>query len=132
MEYCGQPFRSAVFPSRSFTSIQEALLKYYIEPRHLTFEVTEPVVMKDVASSLKILNKLSAIRMYISIADSCAGHSKLMYLKQFPARRLKIDNAFLNNISGKNKDFYIISKIAKLGQLLGMKIVAEGVDTAEQ
>lgn len=113
-------------------SIQSALFKHDIEPRYLTLEVTESTAMRDIISSLKILDKLSTMGVCISIDDFGTGHSSLMYLKQLPAQELKIDKGFLNNLSGDGESLAIISKIIELGQILGMKIVAEGVETIEQ
>ncbi len=113
-------------------SIENALYKHNIEPRYLTLEITESTAMKDINSSLKILDKLAAMGICISIDDFGTGHSSLMYLKQLPAKELKIDKGFLSNFSDNSESAAIISKIVELGQILGMKIVAEGVETQEQ
>lgn len=113
-------------------SIERALLTHNVEPRYLTLEVTESTAMKDIVSSLKILDRISAMGVCISIDDFGTGHSSLMYLKKLPAKELKIDKGFLHNLSDSREDTAIIAKIVELGQLLGMKVVAEGVETVEQ
>lgn len=95
-------------------------------------EVTESTAMRDAATSLAILNQVAALGIGISIDDFGTGYSSLLYLKQLPANELKIDRGFIAELTQGNDDEAIVSAIVALGKTLGLKIVAEGVETAEQ
>ena len=112
--------------------LREALERHGIEPRHLVLEVTESTAMRDAEASLAILNQLAALGVGISIDDFGTGYSSLLYLKQLPADELKIDRGFITELTQGNDDEAIVSAIIALGKTLGLKIVAEGVETVEQ
>ncbi|WP_298186463.1 bifunctional diguanylate cyclase/phosphodiesterase [uncultured Pseudomonas sp.] len=112
--------------------VREALQRHSLDARHLTLEITESTAMRDAESSLVILQRLSELGLGISIDDFGTGYSSLLYLKRLPANELKIDRGFVTELTKDNDDAAIVSAIVALGQTLGMKIVAEGVETAEQ
>ena len=112
--------------------VRTALETHELSPTHLVLEVTESTAMHDAEASLKVLNKLSALGLSISIDDFGTGYSSLLYLKHLPANELKIDRGFITELSQGNDDEAIIQAIIALGKTLGMKIVAEGVETPEQ
>jgi diguanylate cyclase len=112
--------------------LQEALDRHALHPRHLVLEVTESTAMRDAETSLAILNQVAALGVGISIDDFGTGYSSLLYLKQLPADELKIDRGFITELAQGNDDEAIVSAIIALGKTLGLKIVAEGVETAEQ
>jgi diguanylate cyclase (GGDEF)-like protein len=113
-------------------TLRDALVRHRIEPRHLTVEVTESTAMRDAETSLAILNQVAALGVGISIDDFGTGYSSLLYLKQLPADELKIDRGFVTELACGNDDEAIVSAIIALGKTLGLKIVAEGVETVEQ
>jgi EAL domain-containing protein (putative c-di-GMP-specific phosphodiesterase class I) len=88
--------------------------------------------MRDAEASLAILNQVAALGVGISIDDFGTGYSSLLYLKQLPADELKIDRGFVTELTHGNDDEAIVSAIIALGKTLGLNIVAEGVETAEQ
>lgn len=112
--------------------VRDALKKHSLTPSHLVLEITETTAMRNAEASLKVLNKLSALGVSISIDDFGTGYSSLLYLKRLPANELKIDRGFITELAQDNDDEAIIQAIIALGKTLGMRIVAEGVETAEQ
>ncbi|MGA7437877.1 MAG: EAL domain-containing protein [Luteibacter sp.] len=113
-------------------TLRRALARHGIDARHLTVEVTESTAMRDAETSLAILNQVAALGVGISIDDFGTGYSSLLYLKQLPADELKIDRGFVTELAQGNDDEAIVAAIIGLGKTLGLKIVAEGVETIEQ
>ncbi|MDY7533277.1 EAL domain-containing protein [Pseudomonas sp. Bout1] len=112
--------------------VREALERHSLNPQHLILEVTESTAMRDAEANLVILEQLSALGLSISIDDFGTGYSSLLYLKRLPADELKIDRGFITELAQGNDDAAIVSAIIALGHTLGLKIVAEGVETVEQ
>lgn len=112
--------------------LKETLERHELDPRHLVLEVTESTAMRDAEASLAILNQVAALGVGISIDDFGTGYSSLLYLKQLPADELKIDRGFITELTHGNDDEAIVAAIIGLGKTLGLKIVAEGVETIEQ
>lgn len=113
-------------------SVRSALESHSLPPDCLVLEVTESTAMRNAETSLEILGQLAELGVNISIDDFGTGYSSLLYLKRLPANELKIDRGFVTELMQGNEDEAIISAIIALGQTLGMKIVAEGVETPEQ
>lgn len=112
--------------------VRMALERHSLDARHLVLEVTESTAMRNAEASLVVLKKLAELGVSISIDDFGTGYSSLLYLKRLPANELKIDRGFVTELAQGNDDAAIVSAIIALGQTLGLKIVAEGVETAEQ
>ncbi|HEY1498338.1 MAG TPA: EAL domain-containing protein [Acidobacteriaceae bacterium] len=112
--------------------VREVLDRYALDPRCLTLEITESTAMHDADVSLGILQQLHEMGVRISIDDFGTGYSSLLYLKRLPASELKIDRGFIRDLSHDTEDAAIIAAIVALGRTLNLKIVAEGVETAEQ
>jgi EAL domain-containing protein (putative c-di-GMP-specific phosphodiesterase class I) len=98
----------------------------------LELELTESMVMQNVEEHVVTLNKLHAMGVQISIDDFGTGYSSLSYLKRFPINTLKIDQSFVQGLSDDAEDSAIASAIVMLGHSLKFKVIAEGVETAEQ
>lgn len=98
----------------------------------LTLEITETTAMHDADASLTVLQRLSDMGVDLSIDDFGTGYSSLMYLKRLPANELKIDRGFVRDLEQDSDDAAIVSAIVALGQALGLRIVAEGVETDRQ
>ncbi|MBB3103529.1 diguanylate cyclase (GGDEF)-like protein [Azomonas macrocytogenes] len=113
-------------------SVRNALEKHALEPHHLILEITESTAMRDADATLVTLEQLAGMGVHISIDDFGTGYSSLLYLKRLPASELKIDRGFINDLADNNEDAAIISAIIALGRTLNLKVVAEGVETAEQ
>ncbi|WP_337025600.1 putative bifunctional diguanylate cyclase/phosphodiesterase [Pantoea anthophila] len=113
-------------------TVVEALAKHQIPAELLTLEVTETTAMRDPDESVRILTELTRLGVKASIDDFGTGYSSLLYLKRLPASELKIDRAFVNELQHQKEDATIVSAIVALAQSLQLKVVAEGVETAEQ
>ncbi|MEZ3500711.1 putative bifunctional diguanylate cyclase/phosphodiesterase [Pantoea sp. KPR_PJ] len=113
-------------------TVTEALATHAIPPELLTLEVTETTAMRDPDESVRILTELTRLGVKASIDDFGTGYSSLLYLKRLPASELKIDRAFVNELQHQTEDATIVSAIVALAQSLDLKVVAEGVETAEQ
>ena len=103
-----------------------------LDPRCLGLEITEGVVMDDAESTIEILRQLKALGVRLAIDDFGKGYSSLGYVKRFPVDVLKIDHSFVEGIRENPEDLAIVQAVTTLGQSLGMRIVAEGVETVEQ
>lgn len=102
------------------------------DPRRLELEITEGVLIEDDRRAVQILNDLKGMGFQIALDDFGTGYSSLSYLSRYPFDTIKIDRSFVNNIGVVENAQVIVRTIIELGTGLGMKIVAEGVETTEQ
>lgn len=103
-----------------------------ITAESLALEITEGIAMKNVDENIRMLEELKALGLSISIDDFGTGYSSLAYLKRFPLNTLKIDRSFIQEIAVNEDDREITRAIIAMGQNLGLKVLAEGVETEEQ
>jgi len=101
-------------------------------PEWVELEVTESLFMDHPDLAVKVLNRLRDIGMVITIDDFGTGYSSLSYLKQLPIDRLKIDRSFVDGLPEDGNDSAIASAIIAMGRNLGLRLVAEGVETEDQ
>ncbi|NMX60398.1 EAL domain-containing protein [Pseudomonas sp. WS 5079] len=113
-------------------SVANALQRHQLPANSLTLEITETTAMSDADASMTVLQQLSEMGVDLSIDDFGTGYSSLMYLKRLPANELKIDRGFVRDLEHDSDDAAIVSAIVALGQALGLRIVAEGVETDVQ
>ncbi|AHL33597.1 membrane protein [Pseudomonas brassicacearum] len=113
-------------------SVAKALETHKLPANSLTLEITETTAMSDADASMTVLQQLSDMGVDLSIDDFGTGYSSLMYLKRLPANELKIDRGFVRDLEHDSDDAAIVSAIVALGQALGLRIVAEGVETNVQ
>ena len=113
-------------------SVAVALERHQLPANSLTLEITETTAMSDADASMTVLQQLSDMGVDLSIDDFGTGYSSLMYLKRLPANELKIDRGFVRDLEHDSDDAAIVSAIVALGQALGLRIVAEGVETDVQ
>ena len=113
-------------------SVATALERHRLPANNLTLEITETTAMSDADASMTVLQELSDMGVDLSIDDFGTGYSSLMYLKRLPANELKIDRGFVRDLEHDSDDAAIVSAIVALGQALGLRIVAEGVETDVQ
>ncbi|VAW93399.1 diguanylate cyclase/phosphodiesterase (GGDEF & EAL domains) with PAS/PAC sensor(s) [hydrothermal vent metagenome] len=105
--------------------------KHAIDPNKITLEITENAVMGDLTSSLDVLNRLRMKGFALSIDDFGTGYSSLSHLYKMPFTELKIDQSFIMQMLEDSEAMVIVKICIMLGQMLGMKLVAEGVETQE-
>ncbi len=98
----------------------------------LELEITESMVMRDPENTVSLLNELKAMRIRLSIDDFGTGYSSLAYLKRFPIDSVKIDRSFIQGLPDDGDDAAITQAIIAMAHSLRLKVIAEGVETAEQ
>jgi diguanylate cyclase (GGDEF)-like protein/PAS domain S-box-containing protein len=112
--------------------LAEVLRETGLEQRYLELEITESVVMEDAQSTISTLRELKDLGVGLMIDDFGTGYSSLSYLKRFPIDFLKIDRSFVDRLRKDPEDAVIVSGIITLAHTLGMQVIAEGVESAEQ
>lgn len=112
--------------------VKAALRDFQIDPCMLYLEVTESALMGDVHRSEAILRELKTIGVSLSLDDFGTGYSSLSYLKRFPFDKVKIDQSFLKDITISQSDHVIVKVIIAMAHGLGLKVIAEGVETEAQ
>jgi len=117
---------------RIINATREALAISGLEPQSLEIEVTESIVMSDVELSISVMRELNEIGIHLSIDDFGTGYSSLGYLKKFPIKTLKIDRTFIRDILSDYDDKTIAIATISIGHSMGLKVIAEGVETKEQ
>jgi diguanylate cyclase (GGDEF)-like protein len=110
-------------------SIGELLQANEVDPSVLLLEITESAVMTDAPRTLELLNRLSAMGLRIAIDDFGTGYSSLTYLKRLPVTTLKIDKSFVTGMIEDENDAAIVRTSIDLAHNLGLKVVAEGVES---
>jgi diguanylate cyclase len=103
-----------------------------LPPGQVVVELTESMLMTDVAQGLALMQDLKRLGVALSIDDFGTGYSSLNYLKRFPLDELKIDRSFVTDLPGRRADSAIVRTIIDLGHSLGMRVTAEGVETEAQ
>jgi diguanylate cyclase (GGDEF)-like protein len=109
--------------------IARALRQSGVDPSMLVLEITETNVMSDAEYALRVLNRLSAMGVKLAIDDFGTGYSSLAYLKRLPVDEVKIDKSFVLNMQHDDNDAVIVRSIIDLARNLGLRVVAEGVET---
>ena len=103
-----------------------------IAPQRLMFEITETAAMKDVERTTRVVRELQSLGFDIAIDDFGTGYSSLAYLKRFPIDKLKVDRSFVSQLRPHSQDAAIVQAVIGLGHTLGIKVIAEGVETVQQ
>ena len=112
--------------------VKELVRRMDFGPGALELELTESQLMENTQRSIEMIHELKAAGVTFSIDDFGTGYSSLSYLKRFPIDKLKIDRSFVRDLTTDPDDAGIASAIIALAHSLGIKVVAEGVETAEQ
>jgi len=113
-------------------TLANALHRSGLAAGFLDLEITESMVMHNVDAGMMAVNHLRALGLQLSIDDFGTGYSSLSYLRRFPVQRLKIDVSFLREITSDPGAAAITQAIIALGRGLGLRVLAEGVETREQ
>jgi diguanylate cyclase len=112
--------------------IEAALGRHGIDPSRLTCEITESVAMEDTKQTRAAFERLRRAGFHVSIDDFGTGHSSLAVLGRLPAAELKIDRAFVTDLGQSKQAETIVKTIIQMARTLGLRVVAEGVETPEQ
>ena len=113
-------------------SIRQALIDNQIDPHWLEIELTESSLMENTAHTIASLQTLKQLGVKVSIDDFGTGYSSLAYLRRFPIDKLKIDIAFIREVTSNPQDAAIARTIIELAHSLDLQVIAEGVETPEQ
>jgi diguanylate cyclase len=112
--------------------VEGALRLRNIEPSHLLLEITETALMADPNGALVSLTALKKLGVGLAVDDFGTGYSSLTYLKKFPIDELKIDRSFINGLGSDSGDSAIVGSCIDLAHAVGIRAVAEGVETSGQ
>jgi predicted signal transduction protein with EAL and GGDEF domain len=113
-------------------TVREAMERHRIRAGELELEITETATMSDPELAVRQLNRLSRLGVSLAIDDFGTGYSSLAYLKKLPINTLKLDRAFVGDIENDRNDAEICMATIALAHNLGLKVVAEGVETTAQ
>ena len=114
------------------TSIAYAIQSSGLNPQNLVLEITESMLMGDVEHHITLLQHIVDLGVAFSLDDFGTGYSSLSYLRKFPIDELKIDRSFLTNVPERVEDNSIVKAIISMAHSLGLNLIAEGVESAEQ
>ncbi|MES2321651.1 MAG: EAL domain-containing protein [Pseudomonadota bacterium] len=112
--------------------VANALQETGLQPALLELEVTESLIMRDLAQSVEKMRELEAMGISLSIDDFGTGYSSLSALKSFPISSLKIDKTFVSELADNLDDQAIAMAVISLGHKLNLRVIAEGVETEQQ
>jgi len=112
--------------------ITRSLQAHGVDAGQLLCEITETVAMEDTRTTQRTLRELARIGVFLSIDDFGTGHSSLSYLRRLPAQQLKIDSSFVQDLEHQEDARAVVDAVVRLAHALGLKVVAEGVETSGQ
>jgi len=111
--------------------IMEALNLWEVDPQHVILEITETTVMQDPEASVPLLKRLRDYGLGIAIDDFGTGNASFTYLRHLPLTELKIDNTFVTALRAGTRAEHLVEAMVVLAHKLALRVVAEGVDSAE-
>jgi diguanylate cyclase (GGDEF)-like protein/PAS domain S-box-containing protein len=112
--------------------VADVLARHGLPSHRLTLEITESLMMEREDNTVEALHRLDQMGVTLAVDDFGTGYSSLGYLKRFPVSELKLDQSFVRDLSDDPEDRALASAVVRIGQSLKLKVVAEGVETAEQ
>jgi diguanylate cyclase (GGDEF)-like protein/PAS domain S-box-containing protein len=112
--------------------VEQTLMDCALPPQLLELEVTENIFLESSDSVETVMNHLKNIGVGLSLDDFGTGYSSLSYLKRFRIEKLKIDRSFMEQVCHREQDAILVKTIIRMAQSLGMQVVSEGVETADQ
>ena len=113
-------------------TVRYTLQAYAIAPAHICLELTESAVMDDVTQSERVMRSLKDLGVGLALDDFGTGYSSLSHLKRFPFDKVKIDQSFVRDIDSNTQDAVIAKVVISMAHGLGLRVVAEGVETEWQ
>ncbi|CAN5481873.1 EAL domain-containing protein [soil metagenome] len=124
--------RKQLSDAKLVPTIQEVLQRTGVSPSDLKLEITESVMMEDTERNCQVLGQIKALGVQLDMDDFGTGYSSLSCINRFPLDGLKIDRAFIQSMVGRKPEMAVINAILALAKTLGIRVVAEGVETIEQ
>jgi diguanylate cyclase (GGDEF)-like protein/PAS domain S-box-containing protein len=121
-----------VADARIVATVEDVLSRTGLPAEHLTLEITESALMHDAGTALEVLRALKQVGVQLAIDDFGTGYSSLSYVQQFPVDILKVDRSFVEQLGLRHESEAIVSSVIGLAHALGLKVVAEGVETVRQ
>ncbi|MDX1267600.1 MAG: EAL domain-containing protein, partial [Oceanisphaera sp.] len=112
--------------------VESLLIRLNIPPALLVLEITESMLMENVDLATRLIGKLKSLGIRISIDDFGTGYSSLSKLRYFPVDTLKIDRSFVMGLETSPIDQQMVEAITAMVHKLGLKVIAEGIETVEQ
>jgi diguanylate cyclase (GGDEF)-like protein len=115
-----------------FETIEQTLAKTGLAPHRLELEITERIFMENSENTLATLRRIKELGVRIAMDDFGTGYSSLSYLRSFPFDKIKVDRAFVSDLSERNEHVVIVQAVVSIARALGMTTTAEGVETEAQ
>jgi diguanylate cyclase len=112
--------------------VRQAFEAHRVDAGLVTFEITETVAMEDTQATLRSFAQLARAGVSLAIDDFGTGHSSLAYLRTLPARQLKIDRSFIGDLGISGDAMAVVDAVIRLAHALGLRVVAEGVESERQ
>ncbi len=112
--------------------IQNTIAEKGINPKNLELEITETLLLKDNATTIATLDALDKLGVSLTIDDFGTGYSSLSYLNSMPIKSIKIDQSFIQKFKDGGPNLAITKTIVAMGKNLGLKVIAEGIETEDQ
>jgi EAL domain-containing protein (putative c-di-GMP-specific phosphodiesterase class I) len=121
------------FNQQSLVSdVMQSLADHGVAPNRLELELTETSVMRDAQATIATMERLKEVGVLLALDDFGTGYSSLSHLKGLPLDSLKVDQSFVRGLPDDRDDLAICTAVIAMGHALGMNVIAEGVETAEQ
>ncbi|HEY9764489.1 MAG TPA: EAL domain-containing protein, partial [Trichocoleus sp.] len=114
------------------STITAALKANRVSPTRLELEITERLLLDDLPTTKELMKQFQAMQIRLSIDDFGTGYSALSYLKKFPLNVLKIDRSFVTDLPHDPELMTLVKAIIGMAHELGLRVIAEGIETAEQ
>ena len=111
--------------------VQRLVMLHHADPSRVILEITESAIMSDPLTARRVMRRLSSMGFQLSIDDFGTGYSSLAYLKQLPVDEIKIDKSFVTQMDSDENDAVIVRATIDLAHNLGLKVVAEGVESTD-
>jgi diguanylate cyclase len=112
--------------------VRQSFEAHRVDASLFTFEITESVAMEDTQATMRAFAQLARAGVSLAIDDFGTGHSSLAYLRTLPARQLKIDRSFIADLGVSGDAMAVVDAVIRLAHALGLRVVAEGVETERQ
>jgi EAL domain-containing protein (putative c-di-GMP-specific phosphodiesterase class I) len=111
---------------------RRCILDHGIDPGRIELEITESMALSEAETVVDTMNRMKSFGVSIAVDDFGSGYSSLGHLQRLPLNRLKIDRVFVKDLTAGSSGATIADTIVKLGHMLGLAVIAEGVETGEQ